>query len=68
MTEQQKEIYKKAKIMIAKIAFKENFKEQFLITSSALKSLICGHKKVDQLLCNWRYQLFGENLKQLISK
>ncbi len=68
MTEQQKEIYKKAKIMTAKIAFKENFKEQFLITSSALKSLICGHKKVDQLLCSWRYQLFGENLKQLISK
>jgi glycosyltransferase involved in cell wall biosynthesis len=61
-------IYKKAKIMTAKIAFKENFKEQFLITSSALKSLICGHKTVDQLLCNWRYQIFGENLKQLISK
>ena len=68
MTADQKETYKKAKIMIAKMAFKENFKEQFLITSSALKSLICGHKTVDQLLCNWRYQLFGENLKQLISK
>jgi ribonuclease D len=67
MTAQQKKIYKEAKIIISKIALKENFKEQFLITSSGLKSLICNQKEVDRHLCKWRYQLFGESLKKLIS-
>ncbi len=67
MNSEQKNLYKEAKKLIAEIAREENFKEQFLITSDGLKSVICGYKKTEQLLAGWRYQLFGERLNQLIS-
>lgn len=67
MNQEQKENFKKAKIFIADIAREENIKEQFLITRFALKSLIYKRKNVDDLLCKWRYQLFGEKLQEIIS-
>lgn len=67
MSAQQKDLYKTAKEFIAKIAQEEDFKEQFLITSDSLKSIICGYKTAEESLSSWRYELFGEGLKKLIS-
>ncbi len=67
MTEEQKANYEKAKQMIIKIADDEGIKEQFLITSSALKNIILGNKKIDDLICGWRYYLFGQKLQKLLN-
>lgn len=65
MSDRQKNLYKKAKELIAQIAQEENLKEQILITSQALKNLVCSKKPMEELLVGWRYQLCGERLKNL---
>lgn len=67
MSGKQKKLYEEAKKLIAKIAQEENLQEQFLITSSALKSIICDCETIDELVIGWRYQIFGKKLEQLIS-
>jgi ribonuclease D len=67
MTASQKNCYLEAKKLINKICFKENFKEQFLISSSDLKKAICNSKDFDKTVSGWRYQLFGQDLKKLIT-
>jgi len=67
MNERQKNCYSEAKKLIAKIAFQENFKEQFLMTSSDLEKVICDQKLLNEIVSGWRYQLFGKELEQLIS-
>ena len=62
-----KNLFEEAKKLVAKTAHQENLQEQFLITSNDLKNLICHHKTVEETLSGWRYQLFGDNLKRLIS-
>jgi ribonuclease D len=63
---QKKNLYKEAKKLISNIAKEENFEENFLISSNLLKELIYQNKIVDQSISNWRYDLFGKNLEQLI--
>ncbi|NBV06539.1 MAG: hypothetical protein EBS06_04805 [Proteobacteria bacterium] len=67
-SDKQKNLYKKAKELIAKIACEENLKEQLLITSQNLKNLIYSKKQVQEVLVGWRYQVCGEHLKKLISE
>jgi ribonuclease D len=67
MTSKQKEKFAEAKILLAKIAAQKKFQEQFLITSSDLKKIICEKKISNKIVAGWRYQVFGEELKQLIS-
>ncbi len=68
MSQKQKDCYQEAKKLINKIAFKEDFKEQFLITSLDLKKIICDQSLFDKLVYGWRCQMFGKELKQLISR
>lgn len=65
MSAQQKKIFEKAKIIIANVASQENLQEQFLITGPDLKSLIHRHTTVEELLSDWKFELFGNKLKQL---
>lgn len=67
MNNKQKNLFDEAKNLIAKIAKEENLQEQFLITTMVLKSIICNHHDFDKLVYGWRYQVFGEKLKKLIS-
>lgn len=67
MNEKQKKSYQEAKRLISKISLKENFKEQFLITSSDLKKAICEEKFFNEKLVGWRHQLFGKELANLLS-
>jgi ribonuclease D len=67
MTANQKNCYLEAKKLINKICLQENFKEQFLISSSDLKKAICNTKNFDKAVSGWRYQLFGQDLKKLIT-
>lgn len=67
MNDKQKSNYLEAKKIINKISTKEGLKEQFMITSPNLKRVICEEKLFEKLVYGWRYQVFGEELKQLIS-
>ncbi len=67
MTQKQKVLFGEAKNLIAKIAAAKKFQEQFLITSSDLKRVVCEKKNFNKIITGWRYQLFGEELKKLIS-
>ncbi len=66
MSSKQKELYKKAKELLVEIANEEKIKEQILLSSQSLKSLICGKKTVQEALKGWRYQLCGERLEKII--
>jgi ribonuclease D len=68
MTAAQKKTFSDAKNLITKIAQENSFSDQFLITSSDLKKVICDKDNLNKIVCGWRYQVFGEDLKQLISK
>jgi ribonuclease D len=65
MSEKQKIFYKDAKKLINKISVKENFKDQFLITSLDLKKAVCEEKFFNEKIAGWRYQFFGKELEQL---
>ncbi|MDX2083062.1 MAG: hypothetical protein SFV53_03635 [Rickettsiales bacterium] len=67
MSDEQKNLYKKAKELVAKIAREENLKEQILITNNTLKNLICDNKSIEKTLTGWRYEIIGEPLKKLIA-
>ncbi len=67
MTQQQKDLFAKAQSLIAKFARVENFKEQFLITSPDLKKLVCNNDSFENVVSGWRKELFGKELKQLMS-
>lgn len=66
MSEKQKKLFKEAKKIITKISAQENFQEQFLLTSSDLKKIICEKDIFDETVAGWRKQVFGEELKELI--
>lgn len=68
MNDRQKDLYKKAKELIAEIAREENLKEQLLITSQTLKNIVCTKKPMEDMLQGWRYSLCADRLKQIISK
>ena len=67
MSQKQKTCFAEAKILIAKISAEKKFQEQFLITSSDLKRVVCEKKSLNKIVSGWRYQVFGEELKKLIS-
>lgn len=67
MTASQKNCYLEAKKLINEICLKENFKEQFLITASDLKKIICCAEIFDKMVSGWRFQVFGQDLKKLIT-
>jgi ribonuclease D len=66
MSEMQKKCHLAAKKLISEIAARENLQEQFLVTNSDLKKAICEKKLGDKISSGWRYQLFGQELEQLI--
>lgn len=66
MNEKQKNCYEEAKKLISKISTKENFREQFLLTSDNLKKIICEQNLFNEKVFGWRYQLFGKELQELI--
>jgi len=68
MTDLQKSLYNKAKKLISEIAEKENFKEQFLITSSALERIISQQKPSSEVLAGWRYKVLGDELEKLMEQ
>jgi ribonuclease D len=66
MNKDQKIRYLRAKKLISTICIREKFQEQFLITGSDLKKIICAPNSVAKILSGWRYQLFGQELEQII--
>jgi len=66
LNDQQKTIYKEIKKLISKIAFKENFREQFLLTSFEIKKMISNQKFFNEIVFGWRKQLFGMQIENLI--
>lgn len=67
MSDRQKNCFEEAKKLIAKISAREKFQEQFLITSLDLKKVICEKNIFDEIVSGWRYELFGKELRNLIS-
>lgn len=68
MTQKQKDSFDEAKKIIAKVARDENFQEQFLLTSQDLKKIICDDASFDEIITGWRKELFGAEIKKIISK
>ena len=67
MNSGQKKSYNDAKKLIAKISLENNLSEQFLITSLDLKKAICDDDNFEKIISGWRYEIFGKELKKLIS-
>lgn len=68
MNIQQREIHGKAKSLVEGVASREGLKEQFLISSPALKNLIVGNDPVKKSMSKWRFDLFGKDLHKIINK
>jgi len=63
----QEELFQMAKNFINKIAREQAFSEQFLLTSSDLKKIINDRNSFDKIIFGWRFELFGQHLKEIIS-
>ncbi len=66
LSEEQKNRYQETKKLISKIATKENFKEQFLVTNSDLEKMVREQKFFNEKLTGWRQRLFGAELGSLL--
>lgn len=62
----QEEVFDRIKILIEKIAKAENFMAQFLLTNLEIKKIVLDKNNIDQIICGWRGELFGEQLKKII--
>jgi ribonuclease D len=67
LDENGKKSFDLAKNLIVKIANAENLPAQFLTTSNDLKKLINYQDSFDKLICGWRHDLFGKDLKKIIN-
>ncbi len=66
LDEERKNNLNEAKKLVQKIAVKNGFVEQFLITNIDLRKIICDKSSLDKIVSGWRYHVFGEELKQFI--
>ncbi len=67
MSEKQKTLLEACKELVKKIAERENFSAQFLLTNFDLKKIICQKDSFEKTLNGWRYNLLNKELKQIIS-
>lgn len=67
MSERQRILFAKAKIAVEKIARENHVKEQFLLTTMDLKTIICQKNSLEKVLFGWRYDLLAEELKSIIN-
>ncbi len=67
MTDRQKILLEQVKEMVAKIAEKENFAAQFLLTNFDIKKIICQQDSFEKTVDAWRHILLGKELKEIIS-
>lgn len=62
----QELIFDEIKILMEKIAKKENFMAQFLLTNLEIKKIVLDKNNINQIIDGWRGELFGEQLKKII--
>lgn len=63
----QRSLLDEAKKIVARISAEKNFREQFLLTNSELKKIICDKNSLKEILTGWRYELIGAELENLIN-
>lgn len=66
MTASQKRSYERAKEFLNKTARREKIESQLLLTVPDLKRLVTDPLFFDKKICGWRYQLFGDQLKEIL--
>ena len=66
MSAAQELLFDEIKILMEKIAKKENFMAQFLLTNLEIKKIILDKNNINQIVDGWRGELFGEQLKKII--
>ena len=68
LSEKQKNIYKLAQDLLEKKSQDFEIVPQLIISQNNLKKIILKKIKLKTILDNWRYQIFGKELKNLIKK
>lgn len=66
LSEEQKENYQKSRLLLQECAEKHQINPELIINQSNLICLISGNKLIADLLPDWRYEVFGKELKNLI--
>jgi len=66
LNHEQRNLFKKVKQTILEISARENFREQFLLTSQEIKRIILKKNPLEQQLAGWRYELLGSELENLL--
>jgi ribonuclease D len=66
LNEEGKKSFDLARNLIVKTANNEKLPAQFLLTSSELKKAINYQGSFDNIICGWRHDLFGKELKKII--
>lgn len=66
-SESKRALYTKTSQWLDKIALENNLPKSLLVSSQTLKQLIIDPELLDQEITGWRWQLFGRQLKQIIS-
>ncbi len=66
MSPAQELLFDEIKILMEKIAKKENFMAQFLLTNLEIRKIVLDKNNINQIVDGWRGELFGEQLKKII--
>ncbi len=67
LSDAQKEIYQKSRIILQEQAEKFSVSPELIINQSNLQHIISGYKSIDKILPSWRYIVFGAELEKLIT-
>jgi ribonuclease D len=67
INDNHKKTINKIKSLSTKIAQKYNMKEQFLLSANQIKKIV-KDSKIKGEICNWRYEILGQEIENIIKK
>ncbi len=66
LTEPQKELYQKARILLQTQSQTHQISPELIINQINLQHLISGNKLINEILAGWRFEVFGVELERFI--
>jgi len=68
LSEPQKELYQKARILLQTQSQNYQISPELIINQVNLQHLILGYKSINEILSGWRYEVFGVELERLVEE
>jgi ribonuclease D len=67
LNQNQKDLYQQARTLLQSQAEKHQINPELIINQTNLQQIISGNKSIDDVLRGWRFEVFGEELRNLVS-